>query len=147
MAQSEKTIPQAGELTQLNVIKMKTRQASRKRHADDDILSILGVWKLARAELRLSWADYDYRSKFCTIEAAEECEFENQFDQIASAEERLISYQPKTTLGCQHMLEAVVDILQERQRNPENNLGKGPVIELILNVIRALEQRDIKLRA
>jgi hypothetical protein len=145
MAQAEATLPQKDH--QLNVVKMKTRKASRKRHADDDILSILGVWKLTRAEMRLSWADFDYRSKFCTIEGAEGCSFENQFEKIASAEGYLISSQPRTTVGCQHMLEAVVDILQERLRDPENNLAKGPVIELILNVIRALECRDIKISA
>ena len=119
--------------------------ADGKRHADDLLLGIVGVWKLSRAELHLKWADFDYRSKFCTNEDVEGCSLGNQFSQIAGAEGQMVSLQPCTTVGCQHLLEAVVDILQERQRNPESNLGKGPVLELILNVVRALEQQDIDL--
>lgn len=131
-------------MAQAKVINI-TGKSQRKQHADDLLLGILGVWKLARAELRLSWADFDYRSRFCTNEEAEECALENQFSQVANAEDHMVSIAPRTTVGCQHLLEAVVDILRERQCNPQNNLGKGPVIELILSVIRALEHRDINL--
>lgn len=122
-----------------------TGKPPRKQHADELLLGLLGVWKMARAELRLSWADFDYRSKFCTNEDAEGCDLGDQFERIRQAENQMVLSQPCTTVGCQHMLEAVVDILQERQRSPDKNLGKGPVIELILNVVRALEQRDVNL--
>lgn len=147
MVQAETTIRQTDGVEQLSVVKMKTRKASRTGHLDDTILGLVGVWKLARSELRLTWADYDYRFRFYTIEDAESCTFGDQFAQIGSAEGHLAQCQPRTTLGCQHILEAVVDILQERQRDPDHTLANGPVIELILNVIRALEYRDIKISA
>ena len=134
-------------MAQAKVINI-TGKSQRKQHADELLLGVLGVWKLARAELRLSWAAFDYRSKFCTNEEAEGCdlgEIGDQFSQMRQAENQMVLSQPCTTVGCQHMLEAVVDILQERQRSPEKNLGKGPVIGLILNVIRALEQHDTNL--
>lgn len=120
----------------------------KSQHADELLLGTLGAWKLARAELRLSWAAFDYQSKFCTNEEAEGCdlgEIGDQFSQMRQAENQMVLSQPCTTVGCQHILEAVVDILQERQRSPDKNLGKGPVIELILNVVRALEQRDVNI--
>lgn len=133
-------------MAQANVVSI-TGKPQRKRHADDALLSLLATWKLARAKLRFEYAKADYESRFYSRDEEYNCEINDAFTQVSQASDHFADWKPKSTLGCQVMIDSVIDILLEGQRNPDSPLAAGPVIEMLLSVSGALALKDIKIKS
>jgi hypothetical protein len=120
---------------------MKLAVTKTKAHPDELILLSAADWNAARAELRLIWANRDKESLFGSmgeLDVVDHDAIGSAYDRMHPAQRELAKLQPSTALGAKLLLDAVIDILHERANNPDATLGKGPTMEILTNVSRAL---------
>ena len=92
------------------------------------------------------WARAKVKSCMGTIDTMPD---EYVTDAVASMQylEGLLSgWEPTTTYGAQALLEVAVEILAKRQVDPQHTLSNGPVLEIMANVMHALEHGDFHLK-
>lgn len=130
-------------MAQADIVHITSRST---RHPDDILLTLVGTWKVARAEARLAWAKQDRATKFSTVEGNYDSPSE-ALRVASNAQEHLADVEPTTTRGAQVLLEAVADIIVTSKLEPDMIFGEGPVLEILVNVARALSKQDIVLHA
>ncbi len=110
------------------------------------VLNLVAIWTVARAEARLAWAKHDSETDFSTKRADHPVEVPTKaMDDWSNAEQHLARVEPRTTLGAAVLLQAVADIVATQKTDPELNFAEGPVLEIILNVARALSRKEMRL--
>jgi hypothetical protein len=116
-----------------------------KRHPDTLLLSVVALWKRARAEARLEWAKLNEKTNYHTVSADHPTPHE-ALDLVAGTEAQMPMLEPRTSLGAMALLEVAIDIVSTKKTNPEASFGDGPVLEILVNVARALSCKEVPLK-
>lgn len=126
-------------MAQADVINIKR---GGERHPDNFLLTAVAMWQRARAEARLEWAKFNEEGVFCT-RGAETRNPGAALDIVEQTEAQFPMLEPRTTLGARALLEVAIDIVATKKIDPEASFGEGPVLEILINIARALSSRDI----
>jgi hypothetical protein len=128
-------------------IKSTTPPTSRANHADALLLEIVARWRLAREQARVDWATLDLETINGTqpeTPASDEARdaFGAHMNCMEQYEAHLRTWKPRTTRGAYKLLEAALDMIASAEQSPDHVLGRGPVKEILRNVMETLETSD-----
>ena len=113
---------------------------------DDFLLRQCAEWRAARAQQQKNWAEHDAATMWGTLPDAH---IELDLDPLGQMKEieGLLATDvgvPRTVLGARQMLGMALTILAHE--DPEGTLAEGPVLEIVRNVVRALEHCEAEMR-
>lgn len=117
-----------------------------EKHPDDWLLSLAAEWRLARLNAQLRWAEGDSVSKFCTNEDRTVDPPSEFLDKMAEMAAHLSACEPKTTTGASVLVDVILDIMQAKQRGPEDTLAEGPILEMLVNLRASLQYTEKNFR-
>lgn len=110
---------------------------------DEWLLMWAAKWKLARSKAKVVWATGDKNTIFGLNDRVDLIVAPSyDLDAMKDAMHNIQINRPETILGATEVLNVVLDILVERQLDPECVLSDGPIIELLVNVRKQLERSD-----
>ena len=133
-----------------NVIDMENRRegpetlTSKFGDYDAAYLEWCANWRILRAQQQINWAKHDLATGWGILPAEGIGLSLDPLDQLRALEDRLVTVTPRTVLLAREMLGICVTILAHPE--PEANLAKGPVLEIIKNVLAALDQMSAETR-
>lgn len=105
--------------------------------ADRGLLQLIGDWRIHRAQQLLNWAQFDLRE---SLDDQDNKADTDPLEMMKTLEDVLSRGRPKSMRGAIKMLEVAHTILS--YEHPEDYMADGPVVEILRNVIRALEYCD-----
>jgi hypothetical protein len=115
-------------------------QPPKSIFADDDfLLRQCAEWRAARAQQQKNWAEHEAATMWGTLpDAYIKLDLE-PLDRMKEIEGLLATDVgvPRTMLGARQMLGMAVTILA--YEDPKGTLAEGPVLEIVRNVVGALE--------
>lgn len=105
--------------------------------ADRGLLQLIGDWRIHRAQQLLNWAQFDLRE---SLDDQDNKADTDPLEMMKTLEDVLSRGRPKSMRGAIKILEVAHTILS--YEHPEDYMADGPVVEILRNVIRALEYCD-----
>ena len=115
--------------------------------ADDDfLLRQCAEWRAARAQQQKNWAEHEAATMWGTLPDAHIKLDLEPLDRMKEIEGLLATDVgvPRTMLGARQMLGMAVTILA--YEDPKGTLAEGPVLEIVRNVVGALEHCKAEMR-
>lgn len=110
---------------------------------DAAYLGYCAEWHVARAEQQLHWAQGDLESGWDTHPNLDLSALERMKD----LEEMLIDWVPRTTIGVRKLVEICLAIQAHAAiESPDDHFGRGPVIDYLKNIRKALMRAPDKQR-
>jgi hypothetical protein len=103
---------------------------------DGSYLELCATWRVLRAQQQINWSKHDLATGFGTLPDEGIKISVAPLHRMKQIEDNLALITPKTAILAQEMLGICVTILSHP--DPSENLGKGPVLEIIKNVKAAL---------
>lgn len=128
------------------VIEMPRRTAPPKKPVetldarfgnDAWILKMCADWRAARAQMLKNLAEYELANGWGTLPDAHINLDKKPLQQMEELEGLIVMCKPRTALLAREMLGICITILA--YENPEETLGRGPVLEIIRNVVSSLD--------
>jgi hypothetical protein len=123
-----------------NVIHLAPAPAPQEKSPfgqDEWLLKLCARWRVERATQQKLWAEYDIATRWGTQNANVDTE---PLRRMMELEDILATAQPRTALLAHQLLGIANTILayQREDPDPESNLAKGPVLEIVRNVAWAI---------
>jgi hypothetical protein len=122
-------------------------QPPKSIFADDDfLLRQCAEWRAARAQQQKNWAEHEAATMWGTLPDAHIKLDLEPLDRMKEIEGLLATDVgvPRTMLGARQMLGMAVTILA--YEDPKGTLAEGPVLEIVRNVVGALEHCKAEMR-
>jgi hypothetical protein len=94
-------------------------------------------WHICRAQQQINWAKHEFATGWDVLPSEGINLSTEPLHEMKEIERRLASVTPKTPICARELLWICITILSYPE--PEDNLGEGPVLEIIKNVKAALE--------
>lgn len=107
---------------------------------NDFVLATCTAWRVERALQIAEWARREDADGWGNLPSVDLPEHDlTHRDLMLVLQDRLARFEPKTVLGAREMLGVVIEILAHQPINPEWCLSKGPLLEIVRNVMHGLD--------
>ncbi len=106
---------------------------------DAYLLKWCAEWRAARAQMQKNWAEYELATGWGTLPDAQVELDREPLERMHELEYHLSTAKPRTMLLARELLGMCVTILAFENEDPKGTLAKGPVLEIVRNVISSLE--------
>jgi len=100
-------------------------------------LRFCAEWRAHRAQQEKNWALEELASGFGHLESGD-LDL-SPLEQMGSLEHPIAGFEPCTALLACELLRICTTILAKQKEDPEHIMASGPVLEIIRNVVKALE--------
>jgi len=108
------------------------------------MLRICAKWRALRAQQEKNWAENEVATGWGSLKS---CDFDRTpLEQMAALQHHLAGFKPRTVLLARELLRICMTILARQKEDPEHVMADGPILEIVRNVVAALEFLDNETR-
>jgi hypothetical protein len=105
---------------------------------DDNYLKWCAEWRASRAQQQKNWAEHNAATMWGTTDKHIELDTD-PLDRMHQLEWHLAMAEPRTMLLARELLGIAITILAHGGEDPDATLAQGPVLDIVRNVVKALD--------
>jgi hypothetical protein len=121
----------------------KRDETLRDVYGDDAyLLKWCAEWRAARAQQQKNWAEHELANGWGALPDAHLHLDLEPLIEMCNLESLLVDVEPHTVLLARELLGVALTILNHAGEDPEHTLADGPVLDIVRNVLAALNHMD-----
>lgn len=109
---------------------------------DDWLLKVCAEWRAARAQQEKNWTEHELATGFGYLPDRDIDLDREPLRRMRQLEYHLAMCEPRTIMLARQLLRMCVTILAHQQEDPEHTFSEGPVLDIVRNVLKALDELD-----